>query len=86
LRVGQKAAHFAKRPEEEFVDLQLAVTEFGSNTGQKGLDLVFGQVMTRAKILPERWSLMSRNRRASTWVRSGYRMTVRRLLSIGFIG
>ena len=32
-----------KPPAEEFVDLQLAVAEFGPNPVQKGMDFAFGQ-------------------------------------------
>src|ERR1035438_7323558 len=45
-----------------------------------------GRAITRAVILMQRWSLMSRKGRASTWVRSGSKVTVLRVTSTCFIG
>ena len=43
LAVEQIRADLVKPAVEEFVDLQLAVAEFGSHPVQKGVDFVFGE-------------------------------------------
>ena len=43
LAIEQIGADLVKPPAEEFVDLQLAVAEFGPNPVQKGMDFAFGK-------------------------------------------
>jgi len=66
LAIQQIWTDLVKPPVEEFVDLQLAVAEFGPNLLQKGMDAFSGSAITRAVILMERWSLMRLKGRAST--------------------
>ena len=66
LAIEQIGAGLVKPLAEEFVDLQLAVTEFGPAPSKRVWTSFSGSAITRAAILMERWSLMIRKGRAST--------------------